>query len=708
MKNEKGNMMKIFGGFFLLLCLLFVFVIYKIFVIQFVEKEAWDEVASKIHREFEVDEPAKRGNIYSCDGRLMASSIPSYKLYWDARVPYLQQNPDSFYKSVDSLAYCFATMFNDKTQSEYRKIFVDAYRKKEGRLSLCSKEISYFDFQKVSKFPVFSYGKIKGGLVVEDRLRRQKPFGSLASRTIGNIQSSNKKGYSGIEKKYDKVLQGRPGKATVQRFAGRNKSIKYVVEQPQNGLDITTTINMGMQDIAEKSLRNVLTKIDAERGCAVLMDVKTGEIKACSNLIKDEKGVYVDSENMAANAYEPGSTFKIFSLMIALEDGVCDTNTLIDTKDGVYNFYGRKMVDHNHDKGGYGKITVAQGLAYSSNIVVSKIIEDNYKTRKEKFVNALYDIGLNKPLDIEIPGLQAPKIKHPKDSAVNWSGTTLPWMSIGYEVQIPPIYTLAYYNAIANDGCFIQPFLVKNIVKNGEVLEEFSTQVINKSICSQSTLQKVRSMLEGVVDYGTGKAAASKSIKIAGKTGTAQIGYKNNRPEAHLLTFCGYFPADNPLYTCVVSIKVPNRGYSHSAGATSGVVFKNIAEQIYAQKVRISPNEFAEMCELKKKSPCVKKGIFHQTQTVLSELGLDFVCENKKANWVQCSNTDSISLEFDALSFEKNVIPDVIGMGAKDAVYLMEKNGVRVYISGAGRVVSQSIKAGTSPRKGDVVYLSLK
>lgn len=701
-------MMIVFGGFFVILLLVFIFVVYHIFKIQIVEKEAWEEVASNIHREFEVDEPAKRGNIYSCEGELMASSIPYYKLYWDTRVPYLRQNPDSFYKEVDSLAYRFSEMFNDKTQSEYRKIFVNAYRKKEGRLSLCPKEVSYFEFQEICEFPIFSWGKMKGGLIVEDRLRRKKPFGSLASRTIGNIQSSNRKGYSGIEKWFDEVLQGKSGKSTIQRYAGRSKSIKYVEVEPQDGLDIVTTINMGMQDISEKSLRNMLTKIDAERGCAVLMDVKTGEVKACSNLIKGEDGQYSDSENMAANAYEPGSTFKIFSLMVALEDGLIDTSTIIDTYDGVYKFSDRRMVDHNHDKGGYGKITVAQGLAYSSNIVVSRVIEENYKNNKEKFVNSLYDIGLNKLLDIEIPGIHSPKIKHPRDSSVNWSGTTLPWMSIGYEVQIPPIYTLAYYNAIANGGCYIQPFLVKNIVKNGDVIEAYETKVINKSICSQSTLLKVQSMLEDVVDYGTGKAAASKAIKIAGKTGTAQIGYRNNRPEAHLLTFCGYFPADNPLYSCIVSIKVPNRGYSHSAGATSGVVFKNIAEQVYAQKVKLSPNEFAETFEIKKTFPSVNKGNFSQIREVLSELNLNFECENKKANWVQCTKTDSAGMVFEALNVDKNSIPDVIGMGAKDAVFLIEKIGVRASVSGRGKVVSQSIKAGTRPQKGDVVYLNLK
>ena len=708
MKNEKKNMMIIFGIFYIFLFMFFIRVVYGIFVIQVVEKVAWDEVASNIHREFEVDEPAKRGNIYSCDGQLMASSIPSYKLYWDARVAHLQEKPDSFYKYVDSLAYCFSEMFGCKSQSEYKKMFVNAYRKKEGRVSLHPKEVSYFDLQEVKKFPIFSLGQVKGGLIVEDRLRRQKPFGSLASRTIGSILSSNKKGNSGIEKKFDEVLQGKPGKATIQRYAGKSKSIKHVIEQPQNGLDITTTINMGMQDISEKSLRSVLTKIDAERGCVVLMDVKTGEIKACSNLIKDKNGAYNDSENMAANAYEPGSTFKIFSLMVAIEDGVVDTNTMVDTYDGIYKFSGRNMVDHNHDKGGYGKITIAQGLAYSSNIVVSRVIEENYGNRKEKFVNRLYEIGLNRTLDIEIPGIQTPKIKHPKDSAVNWYGTTLPWMSIGYEVQIPPIYTLAYYNAIANDGVFVQPFLIKNISKSGEVIESFETKIINSSICSRSTLSKVRSMLEDVVDYGTGKAAASKTIKIAGKTGTAQIGYKNNRPEAHLLTFCGYFPADNPLYSCIVSIKVPNRGYSHSAGATSGIVFKNIAEQIYAQKVRLTPNEFAKTCEVEKSFPSVKNGDFDQTKVVLKELDLNFALESKKSAWVQCCTADSTTLVFNAMELDKNEIPNVVGMGAKDAVFLIEKCGVRACISGTGKVVSQSIAAGTKPQKGNIVYLNLK
>ncbi|MBO5974485.1 MAG: PASTA domain-containing protein, partial [Paludibacteraceae bacterium] len=247
-----------------------------------------------------------------------------------------------------------------------------------------------------------------------------------------------------------------------------------------------------------------------------------------------------------------------------------------------------------------------------------------------------------------------------------------------------------------------------NISKSGEVIESFETKIINSSICSQSTLSKVRSMLEGVVDYGTGKAAASKTIKIAGKTGTAQIGYKNNRPEAHLLTFCGYFPADNPLYSCIVSIKVPNRGYSHSAGATSGIVFKNIAEQIYAQKVRLTPNEFSKTCEVEKSFPSVKNGDFDQTKVVLKELDLNFALESKKSAWVQCCTADSTTLVFNAMELDKNEIPNVVGMGAKDAVFLIEKCGVRACISGTGKVVSQSIAAGTKPQKGNIVYLNLK
>ncbi len=393
---------------------------------------------------------------------------------------------------------------------------------------------------------------------------------------------------------------------------------------------------------------------------------------------------------------------KPLSLIVALEDGVVKLTDTINTYNGVYRFHDRDMKDSNWRNGGHGIITVKDVIAYSSNIGISRIINKKYGKSRDtqcEYVNKLYKMGVSKDLRLEIPGYEVPNVRHPKDPHSHWYGTTLPWMSIGYELQLSPINVLTFYNAIANNGILLRPFFVKAVTKNSEVVQSYSTEVLNDKFCSSSVLGDVREALEAVVEYGTGKAVKSNYVSIAGKTGTAQVGYGSGLPITHQVSFCGYFPAEKPLYSCIVVIYDPQKGYA-SGGAMSGVVFKNIAEQVYARKVQLDPNE----ADIESKYPEVKMGSKHATELLFEELS-----ETEKTKfWARniCDGLDKS--DFSSPSNIGSLVPDVVGMGAKDAVFLIEKCGVRACISGTGKVVSQSIAAGTKPQKGNIVYLNLK
>jgi len=541
--------------------------------------------------------------------------------------------------------------------------------------------------------------------------KRQRPFGSLAKRTIGDIYADESRGgKNGIELSFNSSLIGTPGISIREKVA--NSYMENVQVEPVDGMDITTTIDVDLQDISEKALMDGVKEFDAAVGYVILMEVHTGEVKAIVNMQRNKDGSYTENQNGAvADMAEPGSTFKVASLMAAIDDGRVKITDTINTYNGLFKYGTRTMTDHNANHGGYHKITVAQAIYGSSNIGISRAIVKAYGQHPSEFVNKLYSMKLNERMNIEIPGAAAPFIKHPGDKSHEWSNTTLPWMAVGYETQIPPIYTLAFYNSIANDGVLIRPFFVKSVSKNGQIVKEFKTEIINPAICKPSTLKDIRFTLLGVVEdkLGTAQNVRSKYVRIAGKSGTAQIsqgkgGYKTGGTK-HQVAFCGYFPYENPLYTCIVVMREPGRGYP-SGGGMTGKVFKNIAERVMALNSNRKPNQInLDSIDEENLIPNAKPGYYKAMQTVMNQLQIPLAAN--RTDWVKTFVVEK-QTRIEQVVVTKNVLPDLTGMGAKDAVFILENMGLRVQVFGRGKVFSQTIKPGTFVKKGNPVIINLQ
>ncbi len=711
--SEPGkNIISRFAAVYIFIVFLLGIVIYNIIVIQTVEREKWLSLGKKNNKTDIIVRP-NRGNIYSADGRLMASSIPTYYVYMDLRVPALKEkNGILFKENIDSLSYYLSEYFKNKSKAEYKRDLTQAYNQGKGEYAFYKERISYAQLKDLKKFPLFRLGRNKSGLLTKEMFRRVKPFSTLASRTIGDIYSDETKGgKNGLELSFDSILQGTPGVSSRRKVA--NKWEEIVEVPPVDGMDITTTIDVDMQDIAEKALVDKLTEIEAQTGYAILMETKTGEIKAIVNMQRNPDGTYSENKNgVVSDKVEPGSTFKTVSLMAVLDEGKAKLTDVIETGSGLYRFGNAVMKDHNANKGGYHNITLEQSLNASSNIGISRTIVKAYGNNPGEFVDKLYKMKINEPFNLYIPGSAAPEIRHPNDKSKYWSASTLPWMSIGYEVQIPPIYTVAFYNSIANNGKYIEPVFIKSISKNGQIIKSFSARTINEQICKPSTLRDIRQALLGVVEnpkYGTGKAAHSPYVRIAGKTGTAQIskgsqGYKSGGT-SHQVSFCGFFPFEQPRYTCLVVIREPKIGYP-SGGLMAGVVVKNIAERISAiDTVTAIKNVPIDSTWLFLKSPIVKSGNYEAMQTVMSSLSQKFY--GKSGKWIK-SLSDGKRTLITAYDLNKENIPDLTGMGAKDAVYLCQRLGLVVNFSGIGKVCSQSLPVGKKAYKGQTINLLLK
>lgn len=674
----------------------FVAVLVRMFLIQTV----WKPELMKLDQlKPEKEVPAMRGNIYACDGKLMASTVPYYRIYMDTRTEYLRQKGGKrLYENIDSLAWRLSHKFGDRSAADYKNMILTAYKQdnaKSRRLALYPKAISYSDMMEVKQFPLFRMGQMRGGLITEKHVRRIKPFGSLASRTIGDIYGQAEKGgRCGLELAFDEQLRGTPGVAQYQHLGSYAAYVPII--DPEDGLDITTTIDIEMQDIAESVFMEYLERYAPQQGCVALMDVHTGEIKACVNMMRGSDGRYSEADDMTFTTRpEPGSTFKIMAMMVALENGVVKADDKVNTGEGVWNFYGRKMTDTHKN----GVLTMTEVIAKSSNIGMSRVIDDYYHDKPGEFVDALYKMGVGKPMDLDYPNAAKPNVRHPNDKDVKWSKTTLPWMSIGYETGMPPIYTLAFYNAIANDGKYIKPFLVKSISRNGRVLKSFKTETINSKICSSHTLRDIRAMLRATVVDGTAKYANSRHVALAGKTGTAQVEYWNNRgPVRHQITFCGYFPAEKPLYSVIVVMRKPIE--PADAGTMCGPVARKIAERIYSQTVQRTLPEQLVVGDV----PKVKSGSATALVETLDELDFDYAENASPWAYAQWQN----SFDLKPIGVKPGLVPNVVGMGAKDAVYLLENVGLHVRMYGNGSVVNQSIAAGSVARKGDTVTLELK
>ena len=660
-------------------------IVFKAGVIMFAERQYWHDVADRFVKENVTVRP-NRGNIISSDGQLMASSLPEYKIYMDFKAG--GELKDSLLmEHLDSICEGLHQIFPDKSKAEFKAHIKKGRAKGSRNYLLYPKRISYIQYKEAKRLPVFNMSKYRGGFHEQAFNQRKKPFGSLAMRTLGDMYSDVTLGAkNGLELQYDSVLKGREGITHRQKVM--NKYLNIVDIPPVDGCDIITTIDVGMQDIAEKALIDQLKEINASVGVAILMEVKTGEVKAIVNMTKGSDGVYREVKNNAvSDMMEPGSTFKTASIMVALEDGYITPDQEVDTKNGVYMMHGSPMKDHNWHRGGYGVIDITKVLMVSSNIGVSRVIDENYHNQPEKYVEGLYKLGIATPLNLDIPGAaKKPNIRKPTKQ--NWSKTALAWMSIGYETQVPPMNTLAFYNAIANNGVMVKPKFVKSIVKDGQVIEEIPTEVLNPAIASPKTIEQIQTILEKVVSEGLGKRAGSKQFKVSGKTGTAQVsqgkgGYKTERK--YLVSFCGYFPSDAPKYSCIVAIQKP--GLPASGGQMAGSVFSEIAERVFAKHLAQDLKEAKDSTAIL--TPDVKNGNLADARYILDEI-----------------DANPVSLGEEKKQDPKRV-PNVVGMGAKDAVYLLESAGLKVQLSGMGKVRSQSIPAGNTLHKGKTIQLRL-
>ena len=681
-------------------------IIGKAMYIMTAKKTYWTQVASRLKRDSVSVKPT-RGNILSSDGQLMASSIPEYKVFIDFQAGATDSignhNRDSLWEAnIDTICYELNQIFPTRSAAEFKTHLLEGKHKvmKNGTIgarhwAIWSKRIDYNTFCEVHKLPIFCERPGVGGFHWEEYNSRRHPFGSLAWRTIGDVYIAKDSAKNGLELSYDSLLRGTNG--LMHRRKVLSKYLDIPVLSPIDGCDIVTTIDVSMQDLAERAVIDELKEINGEMGVAILMEVKTGDVKAIVNMSRAADGEYYEMVNNAISyRCEPGSVFKVASFLVALDDGIIpnDTNFVIHTGSGVMEMHGRPMKDHNWRRGGYQDINVARALEVSSNIGVSYVIDKFYGNNPTKYVQGLYRVGIHEDLKLPLVGYHTPWIRMPDtkttDRTKYWSKTTLPWMSIGYETQIAPINTVAFYNAIANDGKMMQPRFVKQLVKDGQVIKEFEPVVLKERIAKPQAIKTMQTILEHVVSQGLGRKAGSKMFKVAGKTGTAQVadqygGYHSGTTR-YWLSFAGYFPADNPRYTCIVCLK--KSGLPASGGGMSGVVFHRISEGVMAQNLKLSVADARD--EKSVFVPDVKEGDVTSADYVLNSLHI------KKRPSLSVKNTPS------------GIIPDLTGMGAKDAVYQLERRGVKAIVKGRGKVKSQSIYSGTAIKQGMACELHLE
>lgn len=670
-----------------LIVLFAVAVLIQLIRVQYVEGKEWIAMADSLSTRY-VDVEAVRGNIYSHDGSLLASSIPEYDLRMDLLASGIEDD-SVFQVQVDSLAMKLAGFFKDRSASQYARELREA-RKKKNRYFLIKRNVGHQEMKAVREFPIFNMGRYRGGLIAERKNKRILPFQNLAARTIG-YKIPGEGVQVGLEGAYASHIDGTSGKRLVQRIAGGvwmpvNPEEEIV---PVDGSDIIATIDVNLQDMAQRALEKQLIESDADNGCVILMEVATGEIRAIANFTKDTDGVYREKFNYAiAQSAEPGSTFKLASYLIALEDGVVDTNTMIETGNGTYQVHRHTI----RDTRAYGTISVKHAFEVSSNAAITKIIHTNYKDNPAAFTKKLHALGLNNQVGLQIPGEGVPLIKTPDNKS--WSGLSLPQMAYGYELKMTPLQMLTFYNAVANDGVMVAPLFVKEIRHLGNTVELFGTRVINPRIASPKTIAKLQDMLEGVMINGTGKTILSDQYSSAGKTGTAQMadgaaGYANRRYQS---SFAGYFPADNPKYSMIVVVQNPKNGYY--AASVAGPVFKELADMVYANDLEMHQS-FQEL----------------HVAALQTERKRPRKSDQDQFHFTHVRNAETLHQEAEKQRLRRagfDRVPDVQGKLMVDAIRELETAGFQVATKGRGRVVYQSIAPGEPANLRTVVRIELE
>lgn len=642
-------------------------VVYKLVDIQFIQGDKYRDLGVKRAVE-NVEIPANRGNVYSADGSLLATSIPKYDIRLDAVQPQNKTFQEYIKPLCDSLA-----KFTGKTAS-YHQQRIRKARANKNRYYLIARDIGYSDYLRVRNFPLLELGAIKGGLIVEQNTKREHPMGGIAHRSIGyeRVDEDGNVTRAGIDGAYgEEYLKGANGHRLKQKIGnGQWKPITdYNQTEPKDGYDVYTTIDVNIQDIAHHALLEQLEKYKADHGCVVVMETQTGEVKAIANLGRNSEGNYYERRNYAVwESHEPGSTFKLMALTAALEDKVIDTSDVVDTKNGILSFYGKKVRDSK--RGGYGKISIGKAFEVSSNTGIVSAIDQHYGSNPKKFVERLYQMSLNQKLDLPILGEGEPIIPHP-DNKKRWSGIALQWMAYGYGVSFTPLQTLTFYNAIANNGEMVKPQFLKEVKEFDETIVPFKKEIINPRICSQETVSKVKQLLKNVVDkkHGTGHKLYSPNFSMAGKTGTCQKDYANKDKLNYISSFAGFFPAENPKYSCIVVIHEPDKSVGYYGADVSGPVFKKIAQKIYTDTPLVDEVETLELVDAKTKS--------------------DF------------------DTYFELAQKYKTIMPDVVGMSAMDALALLENMDVevKVKLNGSGIIKKQSVDKSIKLKRNQVIVL---
>ena len=646
-----------------LILILAISIVVKLINIQFVKGDYYIGLSEENNIK-NIIIPANRGSVYSSGGKLLATSVPKYDIRFDALAP----SDKNFNENLTKLSNSLSVFYN-KPANYYMKLLKNA-RDSKNRYLLIARNLGYNDQVKIKNFPLLNLGSFKGGLIIEQKTKRDYPMGGVAQRTIGYERKDDQGNVTrpGIDGAFgSKYLQGVDGKRLSQKIGkGQWKPIEDFNQiEPQDGLDIYTTIDVKIQDVAHFALLEQLEKFKADHGSVVVMEVSTGEVKAISNLGRTSVGTYYEKLNYAVGeSHEPGSTFKLMGMVAALEDKVVDTSDVIDTERGVLSFYGRNVRDSK--KGGYGKISVAKAFEVSSNTAMVKLVNDNYKDNPEKFIDRLYSMGLNNTLDLPILGEGIPKITHPSDKN-NWDGLDLPWMAFGYGVSITPLQTLAFYNAIANDGVMLKPRFLKEVKDFDKTIEVFNKEVINPSVCSKETARKVQKMMQNVVEkkHGTAHNIYSPSFSMAGKTGTCQTEYWKESG-LYISSFAGYFPAENPKYSCIVVIHKPEKKIGYYGNVVAAPVFKKIAQKIYSDTAIVDRLKEIEISELESK------------------------------NEIYITSDE-----------DRSLMPNVTKLNLSDAIALLENLGLVVEVSGNGNKINQSVKSGSKINKNQKVILKL-
>jgi len=689
---------------FILIVLVCILIIGKAFYIQQVQGKYWRSLSDSLHQRI-IEIPAARGTIYSEDGQMLSTNIPQFDIYIDFRVSPLQEKSGVLFRThIDSLSMSLAALFKDKSTEKYKEELTKAFEASVGNYEL-RKKISYREYLQLVKFPLFKLGRYKSGMIAEEKNIRLNPYENIGYRTIGLARDENK---VGLEKSYDTVLNGRNGRQLVRAIAG---GVTVPVQEgefeiaPETGKDIVSTIDVFIQEVTEKALMNMMVKNEAQTGVAIVMEVKTGKIKAIANLGKVGEGKYAEDLNYAITPTEPGSTFKLVTLLSALEDGKVNLNSRVNLEGGVWKVSGQTVYDS--EKHGKFDVSVLEAFEESSNVGMAKIAMTHYSNNVNEYFKHLTKLRLDSTSGLDLVGERQPRLVKPGSRL--WGPTTLPWMAFGYNIEITPLQTLNLYNSIANNGVMMRPYLVNSIQEEGKIIKSISPKVYNAQLCKPTTVKDLRIALEGVCINGTGKLLFKNSLyKVAGKTGTALVanGNKGYDEGIYQSSFAGYFPADNPQYTVVVIIKNKPHAASFYGASVAGPVFKEIADRLYSTYIQ-NKLDIAPVFAVKDSSLFNYSVSKISLQTITKQLSIPYQDSSLASNnWIQLEGKGK-NLKAATQIISDTTMPNMTGMKLQDALWLCEKKGLLVKCVGKGKVVKQSIAQGEVIIKGQQIQIDL-